>query len=557
MISRRKLLQSLGVAGAGALAPSGLLRLGTAWADLEAMATGVSYDPAPFTLGVASGYPKPDSVVLWTRLAPSPLTTDGGEPRQSVPARWAIGTDAGAVAATLAAGGGTAVTTDGAWGHSLHVEATGLSPATTYWYGFASEGVVSTIGRTRTAPIGATSQVRFAVASCQRFGDGWYSAYRHIGDENLDFVLHLGDYIYESSGSGRVRSHGDTVPVNLVEYRIKHALYKGDPDLRRAHALHPWILTWDDHEVFNNYIGTTVNAQRQGAAYQAYYEHLPIRLTAAGPPAGRSFRIYQQVQFGDLLDVALLDSRQYRFSHREPLLPNSYWPDHPDNTMLGAQQKAWLKDLLATEGTKWRALGNPNPILHALNVTGGLPQEGHEVLNDAGVLHIDKFEWSGGDAWDGFGQEKYELLRHILDHGKGDVVALTGDYHRHLWQNIPLDVDNPASPIVLPEFAGTSITSNGVDGSDPAQQAARPAVYGANRFLRYLGYHHGYMVCDVTPNRWRTTAWGLRHSQDPTLDARLDVNATKFAAAVFDVNPGDPRMHHVGGEDPSNPFPVV
>ncbi|MFZ9150608.1 MAG: alkaline phosphatase D family protein [Burkholderiales bacterium] len=273
----------------------------------------------PFSLGVASGYPQPESVVLWTRLAPDPLN-GGGMPDANVPVRWEIAADA-KFSKIVDRGEGLAMPQ---LAHAVHVQAKGLAPSHWYWYRFMAGDAVSTVGRTRSAPAAddARGKLSFAVASCQHYEHGFYAAYRDMAGQELDFVMHVGDYIYESSwGKGRVRDHHIPEPYTLADYRNRYAQYKMDPNLQAAHAACPWLVTWDDHEVDNDYANDRsqdldpVEAflARRAAAYQAYYEHMPL------PPGtfsgGPNMKIYGTHAMGQLARIQLLDMRQYRDYH--------------------------------------------------------------------------------------------------------------------------------------------------------------------------------------------------------------------------------------------------
>jgi alkaline phosphatase D len=266
----------------------------------------------PFALGVASGYPAPDGIVLWTRLI-----TDL---RAAVEIGWEIAADEG-FQKIVQRGTETA---EPEWAHSVHAEVSGLAPGRHYFYRFHAGGAASPVGRTRTAPAaGATTErLRFAFGSCQQYEQGYFTAYRHMAAEDLDLMVHLGDYIYESSwGRAPVRKHEAGEPVTLDEYRNRYALYKSDPDLQAAHAAFPWLCTWDDHEVQNDYandrsVGLDPREEflrRRAAAYQAYYEHLPLpkRMRPRGPDA----QIYTRVDYGGLATFHVVDDRQYR-SHQ-------------------------------------------------------------------------------------------------------------------------------------------------------------------------------------------------------------------------------------------------
>ncbi|MBD2018750.1 alkaline phosphatase D family protein, partial [Leptolyngbya sp. FACHB-36] len=268
-----------------------------------------------FSLGVASGEPLPDGVVLWTRLAPEPLN-GGGMPPQPMSVQWQVAVDE--QMRRVVQRGTTIAVPELA--HSVHVEVNGLEPARWYWYRFQAGDQQSSIGRTRTAPA-LTSHVdrlRFAFASCQHYEHGYYAAYRDMAAADLDFVVHLGDYIYEGAATtGESRQHNGSDLVTLEQYRDRYALYKTDPDLQAAHAAFPWIVTWDDHEVAGNYANLTANGQsqqaflqRRASAYQAYYEHMPLRRSSR--PQGANLQLYRRFSFGDLAEFNVLDTRQYR-----------------------------------------------------------------------------------------------------------------------------------------------------------------------------------------------------------------------------------------------------
>jgi alkaline phosphatase D len=305
MQTRRSLL----AAGLG-LAAAGWLRA------RPARAAEIAFAGDPFTLGIASGYPEPGAAVLWTRLAPEPLVPGGGMPAAPVAVDWEVGSDE--ALRTIVRRGTAYATPD--WAHSVHVEVTGLEPARDYWYRFTSGGARSAIGRTRTAPAPGTMPPRLTlgVASCQHYEQGHYAAYRAVAADALDAVVHVGDYIYEGRGTRGVRTHDAPECHTLEDYRQRYAIYKSDPLLKAAHAASPWLLVSDDHEVANDYAAEHSSQDdppelflaRRAAAYQAYYEHLPLPRRLV-PFAGRQ-RLHTSRAFGELANVLLLDGRQYR-----------------------------------------------------------------------------------------------------------------------------------------------------------------------------------------------------------------------------------------------------
>jgi len=406
------------------------------------------FDSYPFALGVASGYPRPDGMVLWTRLlgnfAPSPI-----------PVRWEVADDA-AMRTIVAAGTAEALP---AWAHSVHVEARGLSPGRWYWYRFLAGDAVSPVGRTRTAPVrgDAAARLRFAFASCQQYEQGWFNAYRHIVADEPDLIAFLGDYIYESSwGRDHVRKHGSPAPHSLEEYRTRYALYKADPDLQAGHAACPWIATWDDHEVVNDYAGEHQGSEAAGrsfaarrtAAYRAYYEHMP--LPAAMRPGSGGMRIYTQLDWGDLASFFVLDDRQYRAFQacRQPATRSAPVVeagacaelDDPARSMLGAEQETWLAAALGSSRARWNLLAQQTPMAQF----DQRPGPGRRA-------------WT--DGWDGYPAARKRLLQYLQSSGTRNPVVLGGDVHAFNVNDLKTDFDDPRSPVVASEFVGSSVTS--------------------------------------------------------------------------------------------------
>lgn len=401
-VRRRDVLAWLAAAGAAACGPT------TTDPTCEAAATTVdlplpTLPPDLFTLGVASGDPLSDGVILWTRLAPDP-TGDGGMPEVEVPVSWEVATDA---AFSDVVQSGMAVASP-LHAHSVHVDVTCLPPDTTLWYRFRVGEVESPVGRTRTLPTGEVAQFSFCLASCQRWTEGYYTAHAHLAEEpELGLVLFLGDYIYEGATSDGVRDHEGPEPVDLAGYRARYGLYKSDPALQAAHAAHPWVLTWDDHEVDNNYGGQTDAAflARRDAAYQAFWEHHPVRIPA--PDGGLS--IHQALEIGDLVELLVTDTRQYR----DPAACGGEIGadpcaelDDPDRTLLGDAQRAWLLDALAREGPAWRVVGS-GVVFSDLSF-------GDVVVNP--------------DAWDGYRAERAEVLA-AVGAGPATPLLVSGDIH--------------------------------------------------------------------------------------------------------------------------------
>jgi len=443
---------------------------------------GAGLDADPFTLGIASGDPLPDSVILWTRLAPDPLASDGGGgvPPEPIDVAWDIALDD---AFEQLVGSGTA-TAEPDLGHSVHVDASGLAPATDYFYRFRVGDFTSPAGRTRTLPAADSSpeQVRLAIANCQHFEAGYYAAYRYIADDQVDLVVHLGDYIYELPalpGPGGDRSSAPArTPTTLEEYRLRYASYKVDPDLQAAHASAPFTLTWDDHEVSDNYMGDTLPSgapaaevrRLRAAAYQAWWENLPVRLD---PPEGPDLVVYHDVTFGDLARLYLLDERQYADVPpcRGETVPyddgNCAEVDEP-RTRLGEEQETWLADTADQGGVTWNLLGTPVALA------------GIDVGTDEPEYFL--------DLWDGYPQARQQVIDLLAT--VDNPVVISGDYHQGMVLDVnetPFDTD---STLVATEFMAPPISS--VLFSQPVD-ARTPQLHE-----QLDG--HGYLLVTVTPD---------------------------------------------------------
>jgi alkaline phosphatase D len=465
----------------------------------------------PFTLGVASGDPLPDAVILWTRLAPDPLA-GGGMPDTDVPVSWELAMDD---TFTDIVASGTTVARP-ALAHAVHVDATDLTPDTWYHYRFTVGDHQSPTGRTRTAPApdADVEQLRFAFASCQHWEDGYWTAYPHlVEEENLDLVVFLGDYIYEGDAAeGRVRQHNSDEVVDLAGYRNRYALYKGDDGLQAAHARVPWVVTWDDHEVDNNYaaltpedgapVGPETFGDRRAAAYQAWYEHHPARIDP--PAADGSLEIHRSFRWGSLADLIALDTRQYRTDQGcgdevANLAPACDDIDTEGRTMLGPEQRDWLLDQLTDSPTTWRILAN--------QVVLGSVMVGEAVINY--------------DQWDGYPAERREILQHLVDEEIDNVVIVTGDIHFSACGNLRVDQQDPTSPIVASEFVGTSMGSQ----FDPALEPALDGLADLFEDILYInGRQRGYVVCTVTPGQWRTDYRVVETTAEPTSPVATDAS---------------------------------
>lgn len=467
-LNRRDLLRVAGLSAAWPLLPN--LRPEAAHAAAQAL--GASWDPGPFTLGVGSGDPLPDSVALWTRLAPEPLA-DQQPLADIVPVSWVVASDS-ALSNVVASG---EVAASVLLGHSVHVTVGGLEPGRRYWYRFGALGQVSRVGRTKTAPVGPVDLVRFASLNCQHYNSGEYPGMRDIAaDGALDFVVHLGDYVYEGSELGTAYS--------LTDYRKLHALYKGDPLLRDAHAAHPWFLTWDDHEVVNDYSGSSGGAtfvQRRSASYQAWYENMPLRLVGDSLlPDPQLFRLRH---WGDLLELVVLDLRQYRSAQ-----------NLADGTILGAPQRDWLLQTVANRSGGWHCWVNSIMLSQLRGSPGG--------------------SYMFTDQWDGFLNERENLLTACHDAGLSDFVVITGDWHSAFVHDVRPDFDNISSPVIGTEFVAHSVSSSAYS---PSWNSTNGPIMGeANPHLQYFeGNRYGYDLYEVTPQRWSTHLRVVSNRADP------------------------------------------
>jgi alkaline phosphatase D len=462
--------------------------------------------PFPFKLGVASGEPAADSVVLWTRLAPSPLNADGqgGMPDADVPVEWQVSTSS--TFGTLVASG--TVTARYADAHSVHVVAGGLAADAEFYYRFRAQGFISAVGRTRTAPAGGTfgRDLTMAFASCSHYESGYYTAYRRLAEDRPDLILHLGDYIYEGGAtSGAVRQHAGAEIVSLADYRRRYAQYKSDPDLQAAHAVAPWLVVPDDHEVENNYANMVradsspvlTAAQwtaRRTAAYRAYYENMPLRPSAA--PAGNSIPLYRRVPWGKLATFHMLDTRQFR---DDQACGDGFKvcaaADDPARTLTGAAQEAWLLDGLAQHAGTWDILGQQ-------------------------VFFARQFDAGGAasmDAWDGYRASRSRIQQGWRDRNVRNPLVLTGDVHSAWANDLKADYATASSATIGTELVCTSITSAGNGSATTTIPNA-----ATNPHLKFYSARRGYTLTEISQTQVRA-------------DFRAVASVTEHGAAVSTV----------------------
>jgi alkaline phosphatase D len=507
-------------------------------AQMAALATacplaGAAPDDAayPFSLGVASGSPLPNAVILWTRILADPLNAAATAP-VALSVRWEVAEDEG-FRKIAAKGVASAVP---ALAHSVHVDATGLSPGRWYWYRFMLGDAVSPVGRTRTAPAADAlpAMLKLAVASCQHWEFGSFGAHRQIAAAAPDLVAFLGDYIYEW-GPYHLKHPEKASRTNenatLAGYRARYAQYKSDPDLQAAHHAAPWIVTWDDHEVVNDYTGERDARQsadfmaRRAAAYQAFYEHMPLRLAPPGQSDFARFRIYQRYDWGRLARFHVLDDRQNRASHacqvngRSGSVRRSECMDlrDPGRSMLGAEQEAWLAAGLGASDARWNIIAQQTLMAQSTQTKIIGPDDG-------------RF-WN--DGWDGYPLARQRLFAALGKSRAANPLVLSGDVHTFYAAELRNDFYRPmsaANPIIATEFCGTSVTSS-------SRPQARTLEYvDMNPHIKYgRSDKRGFMLMEVTPTKTVTNFVGLDDVRDAATGAAT--------VASFVVNAGRPGLN--------------
>lgn len=481
-VDRRRMLASMGVLGAGA------------FTSIPAFASRVT--DYPFTLGIAAGDPWPDGFVIWTRLAPHPLQPGSGMASAIHSVTWEVADDEG-FRNIVRKGTAEALPE---MGHSVHVDLAGLQPARPYWYRFSIDGHTSPIGKARTAPLAgaAVDQIRIGVAGCQNYEHGFFTAYKYMAGEDFDAIFHYGDYIYEGAAGRRgdiplVREHVGPEPVRLDEYRLRHALYKLDPDLQAAHASTAFLMTYDDHEIDNNWAaerdqdGTDPDLflVRRFAAMQAWYENMPVR--RAQLPANGAIQMFRQLDYGQLLRIHLLDTRQYRDDQicDAPGQKNCRDPEAlQSGLILGERQHQWLSEGLDAERS-WNLIAQQVPVMP------------HRELGNEGLA-------SAPDKWLGYPESRRRLVSAIEDKELTNVVIATGDVHQNIVGYVPARDEAPDRDQVATEFVCTSISSLG-DGEDVKVRGPdwRPIV-ARNPNLLMANGQRGYHAFTLTPQEWRT-----------------------------------------------------
>jgi alkaline phosphatase D len=520
---------------------------GAAGTALLASSRSAAAASTTFRHGVASGDPLPDGVLLWTRVTPTPDALPGSGVGPTVDVQWQVATDQGFTTVVKS----EVVSTGPLRDHTVKVDVRGLRPATKYWYRFGMAGAWSPAGRTTTTPpAGAdVTHLRAGVVSCANWEAGYFGAYRMLAARgDLDLVIHLGDYIYEY-GTGQFAAAGTVVrphqPANeiitLADYRVRHAQYKTDPHLQALHAMVPWVITWDDHEVANDaWSGGAQNhdpategdyAVRRAAAHKAYFEWMPVR-------AGESGAIYRRLRFGRLAELSMLDLRTYRSKQA-----SGQGVDDPARTITGDDQMAWLKDGLVSSTARWKLVGNP-VMISRIDV-GALPAWLLGPL--AKLLGVPENGFAlNADQWDGYNADRDELVNHLRAHNTRDVVFLTGDIHTSWASELVTrtTVGNPAGA----EFVVPSVTSDNLNDF----LKVPPGIVGpvAARLIRAANPHikwaeldgHGYGVLVLTPQRCRMDWYHLTDRTRPDSGAGWVTGWSVAAGSSGLREEGPPRV---------------
>ncbi len=510
---RRRLLQTLGAAGLLASA-----------ARAQTLIEKWRSPDNPFRLGVASGYPTHNSVVLWTLLAPQPLAPSNGMPPEDIAVQWQLATDE-TFRRIVARGQARA---EASFSHSARIEVKGLSPARQYFYRFLIAGHASPTGRTRTLPMpGAkTAALKIAVGNCQHFEHAHFAAWAHAAQQSPDLVLHLGDYIYEGSPTpGALRLHHGGLCRTLDEYRLRYTQYQTDASLQAAHAAAPWLVTWDDHEVANDYSGVhsgraedpAAFLARRTAAYRAYYEHLPLPPSAA--PRGIEIPLFARRQIGDLASIHMLDQRQYRSQQAcgTPQRPGGNRADaactdlyDTQRSMLGEAQEAWIAEGFSNSNARWNLIANATLMTHLDEQVG------------QGVVY-------GTDNWNGYPAARDRLIHALQEKQTRNPVMLSGDIHAFMASHIHEQSAKLDTPIIAPEFTATSIASN------PRPQTQLDSWLPDNpNLLLAEGRSRGYLQLQLSQQQLAATLWAV---DEP---GRADSDCRVFKRYM--VEAGDPRI---------------
>ena len=474
----------------------------------------------PFTLGVASGDVTEDSVVLWTRLAPEPQAADGGIKDGAIPVHWELFQDE-TMLTPIRQGEELAIPQ---LAHSVHVDVQKLDPGRDYWYRFSVGAQVSELGRTKTLPAvnSQAESIRFVTASCQNYTHGYFIAYDHIIADDPDFVVHLGDYIYDTSYDETFRKHEtETMPVTLTDFRRRHALYKTDEQLKRAHARLPFYSTLDNHDAVIDV--DPAGLARRAAAYQAWYEHMPTR--GYGKPGDNRFQLGRTIRAGRLAQINLLDTRQFRaeqslcgdgdpaygFGNYRPRCPEMF---AEERSMLGQEQEHRLVQSILNNTAAWNVLATSSVF-------------------SPFRLEIDKKILRYVGSWDAYPANRDRVVSAINRSNTGQAVILSGDMHS-FWAIDGAQSTQAAERIPVVEFVTSSITANW------PKIMAKPITDNLAQNPQIKFYEpdkRGYLLHEVSATEWQTTARAVHNVREAQSNA--------FDLARFVVENGRPGFRQI------------
>jgi len=506
--------------------------------DNMAIRSLADYDLKPFYHGVSSGDPTSNSVIIWTRITPE---VDG-----PVMVTWRIGSDRD-FTDTLQEG---TIITDADRDYTVKVDVTGLDPYTYYYYEFEAEGELSVVGRTKTTPVGPVDQLRFAVVACSNYPAGYFNVYEKITERNdIDAVIHLGDFIYESGGSSILQEeYPRNAPpahelITLGDYRLRLSSYKLDSDSRKMHQNYPVIAVWDDHESANNSWRDGADnhqanegpwADRKAASLQAYYEYMPLRL----PDPDNFNRIWRKISYGNLADLYMIDTRLYDRDQQSPT-PTI---DDPNRTMVGPEQFDWLFSNMASSNAQWQVIGQQ--VFMAPLVIPNYITEEYAAINN--------------DQWDGYNTERKKLYDFILEADIENMVVLTGDVHTAWANDLPYSIFDynewTGEGSVGVEFVCNSVTSSGFPFDFPL---GVDIIQTLMPWIKYTEIEKkGYCLLDLTPERAQGDFYNVPEITQPTSpeffqqgwyandgESFLKRNSTPTSVSVIQepLAPEDPR----------------
>jgi alkaline phosphatase D len=473
----------------------------------------------PFSVGVASGEPWPTGFVIWTRLAPAPLE-GGGMTDDTIEVRWEVAEDD---SFTQIVRSGVALATP-QLAHSVHIEVDGLTADRWYYYRFHAADATSPVGRSRTMPAAdkLPGRLKFSFVSCQHYEQGLFTGYEHMAREQLDLVVHLGDYIYEGATNKKAfRQHVGGKLLTLADYRNRHAQYRTDPLLAAMHAHCPWLVTLDDHEVENNWAAGI--SERKGAdpaaflaqranAFQAYYEMMPLRSKSV--PRGPDMKLYRTISFGRLATFQLLDTRQYRTDQPHNAKASDLTEEalDPQNSLLGRKQAGWLKSRLLQSTARWNVLAQ-QVMMGMVDITPG--QDKRYSM----------------DQWCSAAFERIRLIEFLAQRKIPNPIILTGDIHSNWANELRIDDRQAHAPVVAPEFVGSSISSG---GNGPKQVKDLDKLLAENPCVKFHDRQRAYVTCTVTPARWQ--------SDFRIIDEVLKPGGNVSTPASFVVQANNPKI---------------